>query len=101
EIGADLVQVLAAGEVAEGEVDGPLAGTRRRRGGEERTRGSLEHRLRVVSEDVAVELGAHLLNRLALEQRWGPQQLADDVVHQRPHVPIAAWRGRQRSPRHR
>ena len=47
---------------------------------------------RIVPEQVAVEAIAYLGNRHAIEQRSRPQLFANDVIRERPDVPLGARR---------
>ena len=92
-IGEQLQRVLAAGEVAERQVDDPvhravLAGGAHRRG---RRRGP--GGLGLGAEHVALEAVTHLGDRGSGQQRRRPQILADQMVHQVADRPVLV-RGR-------
>ncbi len=73
--------------------DGRLHGARTLEGSGRFCRGRVVRRCRIVTDLVAVEPIAHLLDRLAVDQWRHPPVAADDVVQQRAHVhPLARRR---------
>ena len=91
-VGAELADVLGRVLVAVRQVHGVEAGEQLVDGGDRIRRCVVTDCPRVVTEEVAVEAVADLGDRHALQQRPRPAVLADDVVDERPHVPLGARR---------
>src|SRR5205085_6113540 len=52
----------------------------------------LPGRLRIVTQEVAVEAVTHVGDGLPGKELRDPRDLGDEMVHERPHVPIGAGR---------
>ena len=91
-VGGELVGVLLGRDVAERQVHGAPRDDARRRGHDGHVGGRPGRGERVVAQQVALEPVAHLLDRGALHERHRPQVLVDEVVEQRPDVPVGARR---------
>ena len=93
-VGEQLPRVLAAGEVAERQVDDPVHRAVRFDGTDRRGRGRGPGGPGVGAEHVALEAVTHLGNRGSGQQRRRPQILAGQMVHQVADRPVLI-RGRR------